>query len=115
MSDDAKRLLVPEVTVFVHPINHDVHPTYPPGFRWAVMVGGVGPTDLEYCVGAGHAPTADHAALIGESHGAAVVLGLRIMTVSARYATVRLDYDPVPAEADHRPLVKLGTPCHSQQ
>lgn len=106
--NDAPRILIRQVTVVVHPIDCDVHPTYPPGFRWAVMVGGVGPAELEFCVNAGHDRTADGAAVTGESHGVAVVRGLRIMNVTAKYAVMRLDYDPIPAEADNVPLVRWG-------
>lgn len=106
MSTDVSHVIVPQVTVIVHPINRDVHPTYPPGFRWAVMVGSAVPTDLKFCVNAGHDYTAASAAVIGESHGAAVVKGLRIMGIRVRYNVLHLTHDPIPAEADTLSLMK---------
>lgn len=103
---DESRIIVPQVTVVVHPVNCDVHPLCPPGFRWAVMVGGVGPTELKFCVNAGHDRAAGMAAIIGESHGVAVVKGLHIMGIRVKYTVLHLDYDPIPAEADNLPLVK---------
>lgn len=96
--------MYPEVTVVVHPIDRDIHPTYPAGHRWAVMVGGAPPTDLSRCANAGHAGTESAAAEMGESHGACAARALRAMGVSARYGFLRLDYDPIPAEADQRPI-----------
>lgn len=96
--------LVPEVTVVVHPVDTAVHPTYPEGWRWAVMVGGAGPTDLNYCAAAGHCPTETEAAFYGEQCGSTAVKALRMLGVPARYGYLRLGYDPIPAEADDRPL-----------
>jgi hypothetical protein len=97
-------VLVPEVTVVIHPIDVGVHPTIPAGYRWAVMVGGVAPSNLDYCAGAGHAADESTAAVEGESHGSTVCKALRLMGAPARYGVLRLGYDPIPAEADHRPL-----------
>lgn len=96
--------LVPEVTVVVHPIDRDAHPTYPAGWRWAVMVGGRPPTDLDFCVLAGHAVSETLASVEGEAVGAAATKALRIFGVPARYGYLRLGYDPIPASADERPL-----------
>lgn len=96
------------VTVVVHPVDTEVHPSYPPGWRWAVQVGGTGPADLDFCVGAGHEPDRGTAAVVGESHGAAACKALRLMGVPARYAKSELTWDPIPAEADERPLVEWG-------
>jgi hypothetical protein len=96
--------LVPEVTVVVHPIDLTQHPSYPPGWRWAVMVGGRPPTDLDFCVNAGHCMTEGEASLVGEQNGASATKALRLLGVPARYGFLRLDHDPIPAEADERPL-----------
>lgn len=96
--------LVPEVTVVVHPVDTAAHPTYPAGWRWAVQVGGTGPADLERCAGAGHCPTESEAAFYGEQCGSTAVKALRVLGVPARYGVLRLGYDPIPAEADDRPL-----------
>jgi hypothetical protein len=96
--------LVPEVTVVVHPVDVTVHLTYPPGWRWAIQVGGRPPTDLDYCAGAGHCPTESEASMAGEEAGSTATKALRMLGVPARYAYLRLGYDPMPAEADDRPL-----------
>jgi hypothetical protein len=96
------------VVVIVHPVDVSAHPTYPPGYRWAVMVGGRQPADLDRCVGAGHAPSQLEAATIGESHGSSACLALRMFGINAEYALKGLDFDPIPSEADHRPLRRFG-------
>lgn len=96
--------LVPEVTVVVHPVDTTVHPTYPQGWRWAVMVGGRPPADLDFCAGAGLCPTEPLASQDGETAGSTAVKALRMLGVPARYSYLRLGYDPIPAEADQRPL-----------
>jgi len=100
-------LLIPEVTVFVHPISCDVHPTYPPGFRWAVHIGGGPPDDLDRCAIAGHQYKVRMARMVGESHGAAACRALRLMGIAATYRVSVLGWDPIPAEADHRQLVVI--------
>jgi hypothetical protein len=101
MADD----VTPEVVVVVHPIDSESHPTYPTGYRWAVQVGGGPFSNLAHCVNAGHEATESMAGVAGESHGVAVTRSLRIMGVPARYSVTRLDWDPIPAEADDQPLV----------
>jgi hypothetical protein len=96
--------LVPEVTVVVHPIDLTEHPSYPPGWRWAVMGGGRPPTDLDFCVNAGHCMTEGEASLAGEQNGASATKALRLLGVPARYGFLRLGHDPIPAEAEERPL-----------
>lgn len=96
--------LLPDVAVVVHPVDTDTHPTYPAGWRWAVHVGGRGPTDLDYCVQAGHAATEQDASFAGEQVGAACAKALRLFGCPARYGYLRLGYDPIPAEADERPI-----------
>lgn len=102
------RMLIPSVCVVVHPVDREKHPTYPEGYRWAVMVGGCQPHELNYCANAGHETTQDMAMLMGESHGAAACKALRILGVRTTYSVLRMDCDPIPAEADHRPLVNWG-------
>lgn len=97
-------LLTPDVAVIVHPVDRTQHPTYPPGYRWAVMVGGRPPADLDYCANAGHAPTETLAMTVGESHAAAVVKALRMQGFPAVLRRCVLTWDPIPAEADDRPL-----------
>lgn len=97
-------MLVPEVTVVVHPVDTTAHPTYPQGWRWAVQVGGGRPDDLDRCAGAGHADTETEASVIGEQAGSTAVKALRMLGVPVRYGVLRLGYDPIPPEADHRPL-----------
>lgn len=94
----------PNVTVVVHPVDTTVHPSYQPGWRWAVMLGDRPLADVAGCVGALLCSTEAEAGLIGEQAGAAVVKALRAFGVDARYGVLRLDYDPIPAEADERPL-----------
>jgi hypothetical protein len=101
---DDKVLLLYQITVFVHPVCVATHPSYPPGWRWSVVVGGMQAADLDFCVGAGHADSESVAAVRGEEVGAAAVLALRHFGVRTNYAFQRLDWDPIPAEADHRPL-----------
>lgn len=89
--------LVPEVTVVVHP--------RPSGsWRWAVMVGGRPPTDLDCCVQASEVASEGEASLLGEQVGAATVKALRLMGVPARYGYLRLGYDPLPADAYEQPF-----------
>lgn len=94
-------LLTPEVVVYLHPINAAAHPTTGGGWRWAVHVGGQGPSELRYCANAGRAPVRQQAALIGESHGAAAAKALRILGMPAVYRGIRdLDHDPIPPDLD---------------
>lgn len=111
MSDEQpkpKPALVHQVMVVVHPIDTTVHPTYQPGWRWGVTVGGMPVNDLDYCVGAGHATSARQASVDGETVGAAVALALQHFGIPARYVFQRMDWDPIPAEADNRPLLEFG-------
>jgi hypothetical protein len=92
-----------EVTVVVHRINTDVHPGQH-GWRWAVMIGGAQPADIDLCVGAGQQDDEPSASNVGEIVGAAVTQALRHFGHEARYTYMRMGYDPIPAAADHRPL-----------
>lgn len=97
-------VLIPEVTVVLHPVDTTVHPSYPEGWRWAIHVGGRGPADTDSCVGALMHSDRQEAGMVGEQAGAAVAKALRMFGIAARYGVLRLDYDPLPAEADERPL-----------
>jgi hypothetical protein len=86
------------VSVFVHQIDGDAHPSVPPGYRWAVHLGG-NPHDLRSCLNAGWCPSEQVAGLEGEAVGVAVVKALRMCGVECRYAALRrLDVDPTPVE-----------------
>lgn len=94
-----KVLLTPDVVVFLHPIDVQRHPETGGGWRWAVHVGGQGPSNLEYCANAGRAPGKQLAALVGESHGAAAAKAARIFGTPVKYhGVIELDYDPIPAD-----------------
>lgn len=97
-------VLLAEITAVVHPVDTTAHPTYPAGWRWAVMVGGRPPADLDHCAGAGHQPTETAASVAAEEAASVAAKALRLLGVPARYAYQRLGYDPIPAEADQRPL-----------
>jgi hypothetical protein len=98
--------LVPGVTVVVHPIDVEKHPSVPPGWRWAVMAGaGTPATDLALCANAGWEPTEYEAWLTGETVGAAAVKVMRMHGVPAQYSKLPLASDPIPAGGD-----RLGTP-----
>lgn len=92
------------ITLIVHPINTDAHPTIPPGWRWAVMVGdrvaGFRLDDMRRCANAGWCPTQSAALLEGEMVAVAVAKGLRISGVATPMETRHLDFDPIPAGAD---------------
>ena len=96
--------LFPDVRVVVHPIDPATHPSYPPGWRWAVQVGGGRIDDLDRCVGAGHCPSETEASVAGEQAGSVATKALRLLGIPARYGVLRLGYDPIPAEADDRPI-----------
>lgn len=93
-------VLTPHVTVYVHPINVQAHPTVPPGWRWAVVVGGRPPSDVEHTANAGWAPDQRSALLEGEQNAATAVRALRLLGVPATFSAQALDADPIPAGAD---------------
>lgn len=97
-------ILTPDIVVWVHPINPKEHPTYRPGYRWAVHYGSLAASDLRYCCNAGRCDTLFDAKLMGESHGAAACRALRFAGVAARYSMCVLAWDPIPAEADDKPF-----------
>lgn len=91
-------LLGPVVAVHVHPIDTDAHPTVPPGWRWAVVVGDRPPHDLVHTVQAGWAPTESQAWFEGEHCGVAVCKGLRLFGIPVDYRKLRLTTDPIPPD-----------------
>lgn len=93
------------VAVLVHPVNPQEHPTYQGAWRWAVMIGNRPPADLDHCVQAGVAATEPEASAAGEQIGAAVATALRRYALAATYEYRRLGWDPIPAEADERPVL----------
>lgn len=98
--------LRPVITVVVHEVDTVAHPTVPPGWRWAVMVGDRPPGDLAACANAGWEPDDRSAAVAGETVGAAAAKALRMCGVPADYRGVLLlDHDPIPAGGD-----RLGDP-----
>lgn len=101
---DMSKILTPVVCVYIHPVDISQHPSYQPGYRWAVMVGGTSPGDLSGCVQAGHQATPQLAAMMGEQVGVAVTLGLRKFGINASYHVKSLAFDPIPSEADDIPL-----------
>jgi hypothetical protein len=93
-------LLTPEVTLVVHPIDTDRHPSVPPGWRWAVQLGGTAPSDMAGCVNAGWCPTRGEASLEGEMVAVTVVKALRAFGIPAAFGALHLDSDPIPAGGD---------------
>ena len=89
------------LSCLVHPIDVKAHPTQPPGFRWAVMVG-VGPDDdLDRCVNAGWCPTRQSAEAEGDQNAATAARVLQLAGLPGRYGGVRhTDHDPIPAGRD---------------
>lgn len=92
--------LHPEVTVYISPVDVAAHPTYPPGYRWAVHVGGTPPTDLDHCAMAGWEADQGTAGTSGEMVGAAITRALRMLGIATRYSVQTFGWDPVPADAD---------------
>jgi hypothetical protein len=107
MAEEPVSPLVLEVVAVVHPVDVDVHPSCPPGYRWAVQVGGRPPADLDYCVQAGHEAAQQDALVMAEMVGVACVQAFRKLGSPAKYGVLRLDYDPLPASADDRPIVEF--------
>jgi hypothetical protein len=87
---------IPSITVVVHPIDREKHPDIPEGYRWAVMVGGRPPREVEWCANAGWCPTKGEAAFEGEMVGAGACRAARMLGVPADYGVLYLEYDPIP-------------------
>jgi hypothetical protein len=96
-----------QVDVYIHPISKVTHPTYSASFRWAVMIGGAPPQSLNQCVNAGGCDTYNEASVMGEAVGAAVALALRAYGLDVKYRMIDIPFDPMPAQADDRPLAKF--------
>jgi len=104
VSDELGReFLTPDIVVWIHPINTTAHPSYRPGYRWAVHAGGKAPSDLRFCCNAGREDTLTEARIVGESHGVAACKATRILGVSARYFVREIGWDPIPSAADDIP------------
>lgn len=87
------------LTLIVHPIDHDRHPSIPPGWRWAVMFDTDNPLQIERCLNAGWAPSADAARLDGDSNGATATVLARLLTQQpVELKRLPLDHDPIPAD-----------------
>lgn len=90
----------------VHPIDTAAHPTVPPGFRWAVMVGDVDPADTARCANAGWCPTVGEAQAEGDQNAATAARVMQLLGGDVHYAgVVRLASDPIPAGADRLNIV----------
>lgn len=98
------------VTLFVHEVDTEAHPTVPPGWRWAVHLGG-NPHDLTRCVQAGWVPNDGPDARLtygqvgaemdGSSAGMAAVNAVWAVTgVKPTWRTTVLDRDPIEAGND---------------
>jgi hypothetical protein len=89
------------LTVIVHPIDTAAHPTVPPGYRWAVMVGHAAHDDMRACANAGWAPDRVAAIVEGDQNGATAARVVGLAGGEARYAgVVELPNDPIPAGCD---------------
>lgn len=106
-------MITTDVVVWIHPINLVEHPTYRPGYRWAVHVGGGPPSDLQRCCNAGSAPTLQEAHLTGEAHGATACKAMRAYGIPARFVVQEIGWDPIPASADHVPREVMTTNASS--
>jgi hypothetical protein len=88
------------LTTVVHPIDVETHPSVPPGYRWAVMLG-PDPTDMDRCANAGWCPTRGEAEREGDQNAATATRALQLVHALARYGGVHhLDHDPIPTGGD---------------
>lgn len=88
------------VTVTVHPIDVDAHPTIPPGYRWAVGLDG-------HTLNAGWEPSRSSAAMAGEAAGVCAVRAAILCGADVSLKTIHLGHDPIPASADHEALTVM--------
>ena len=100
----------PKIVVGVHPIDTQVHPTYPPGWRWCVMVGdGAWSETLERCANAGWAHDREEAIRLGDLAGVTVCEAFRLLGGGLQWGgVIVLDHDPIPAENDNEPLINYA-------
>jgi hypothetical protein len=99
-------VLLTEIILVTHPIDHHRHPTVPPGWRWAVMAGTLDYEDMGRCANAGWCPTRQEAQMEGEMVAVTAVKAARMFGLALGYRSVELDHDPILADAD-----MLGTPA----
>lgn len=95
----------------VHPVDTLAHPDVPPGWRWAVQVGGGPPHDLQRCANAGWCPTEREARLEGAVCAAGVLNALAMLGHQMAGRVLVLDFDPIPASEGRvrtRPAPPLG-------
>ena len=99
-----------KITVGVHPIDTVKHPTYPPGFRWCVMVGdGAWHEVQERCANAGWAPDQQTATAEGDQAGVTAAEAFRLLGVPCQWGgVIQLEHDPIPSEADDLPLISYA-------
>lgn len=93
-------MLLPVVTLVVHEVDTEAHPTVPPGWRWAVQAGGGRPDDVSRCSQAGWTPTESEAWQEGEVAAVAAVQACRTFGVPVDYRRLRLLRDPIPPGRD---------------
>lgn len=93
-------VIFPEVMLVVHPIDTSRHPSIPPGWRWAVHVGGGPPSDVARVANAGWCPTQPAARAEGEQNAATATVTAQIFGVPATYRLLLLAEDPVPTGHD---------------
>ena len=92
-----------QIIALAHPIDTVTHPSYPPGWRWAVHIGSDF-ADIGSCLNAGWEPSESQARLAAEQAAVCAHKVAALFTL-ASFETVTLSHDPVPAAADHLPLV----------
>ena len=88
-------VLVPEVMLVIHPIDTVRHPSVPPGWRWAVHIGGGPPSDVARVANAGWCPDEASARLEGEQNAATATIAAQIFGVPATYRLLVLAVDPI--------------------
>lgn len=93
-------MLLPVITLVVHEVDTAAHPSVPPGWRWAVQVGGGRVDDISRCAQAGWAADEAEAWRQGEVVALAAVQAVRTFGVPAGYQQLRLRHDPIPVGHD---------------
>lgn len=93
------------IIAVAHPIDVASHPSCPAGWRWAVHLGHDF-ADMSSCLNAGWEPS-EHLARLAAEQAAVCAHKVAILFTAAGYESVVLDHDPVPAAADHLPLLTL--------
>ncbi len=88
------------VTVFIHEFDTEMHPTVPPGWRWAVHIGSGVPGDVTYCANAGWVPSEKEAMAEGEQAASTASATAKILGTETTLRVIRLDHDPILPGAD---------------